>query len=247
MADVRFLPIGEVPLREWCLESVVVSDTQIGRDKFMRLIQYSMRLITGLNPAWTQGRPGNLMRTLALARKTLRFWRPVRSWRSIEEVLKAKEGSALAPTELDRSLRVIEMASFAMYCLVDHCCFYQRIGGLKSLTANQADAMDRFAEFWWTIESLAGVWCETRELGRIQKEHDLGNAIAKDLRLRKEKALWALFKQGVCDIPCSLFFWWLDAETRNKGKHKIWCGLLGALASMVSMRGMWPRGQLTGK
>lgn len=244
MTDLRVIP-GEVPFREWCLESVAVSDTILGRDKSMRLVQYSMRMLTGLVPEWTQGRPGNLMRTLAVARKALRFWRPLRSWRSIDEVLRAKVGSDLARTELDRRLTLVELISFATYCLIDHFAFYQRIGGLKSWTANQADALDRVAEFFWTVESVPVVWREIRELGRIRKEEDVSNAVACEaLRQRKKKALLSLFKAGVCDIPCSFYFWVLNAETRNKGKHKAWCGFLGILASLVSLHGMWPRGKL---
>lgn len=242
MSDLRVIPCGEVPLREWCLESVTVADTLLGRDKSMRLVQYTMRMLTGLNPAWTPGRPGNLMRTLAVARKSLRFWRPLRSWRSIDELIKAKLGSELAQTEFDRKLTFIELLSFGIYCLIDHCAFYQRVGGFASWTANQADALDRVAEFFWTIESVAVVWREMRSLGRIRQELALGNvAVQHFLRERQKKALLLLFKAGVCDIPCSLYFWAMNAETRNKGKHKIWCGLLGVLASLVSLHGMWAR------
>jgi hypothetical protein len=158
--------------------------------------------------------------------------------------LKAKEGSDLARTELDRNLTLIEHLSFAVYCLIDHLAFYQRVGGLKSWTANQADALDRVAEFWWTIESVAVVWREMRSLGRIRKERELGNeANQLVLQERRKKALFSLFKAGVCDIPCSLYFWAMNAQTRNKGKHKAWCGFLGILASCVSLHGMWPRKQ----
>eukprot|EP00419_Tripos_fusus_P026686 CAMPEP_0172722214 /NCGR_PEP_ID=MMETSP1074-20121228/80941_1 /TAXON_ID=2916 /ORGANISM="Ceratium fusus, Strain PA161109" /LENGTH=222 /DNA_ID=CAMNT_0013548153 /DNA_START=147 /DNA_END=815 /DNA_ORIENTATION=- len=201
-----------------------------------------MRMVTGLNPSWNEGLPGNLLRTLAVARKSLRFWRPLRSWRSIDEVLQAKEGSDLARTELDRKLTLIELLSFAVYCLVDHIAFYQRVGGLKSWTANQADVVDRVAEFFWTTESVAVVWREIRLLGCIHKEHALANTVAQHaLTERRKKALLALFKAGICDIPCSLYFWALNAETRNKGRHKAWAGFLGMLASLVSLHGMWPR------
>lgn len=245
-SDLRVIP-GEVPLREWCLESVAVADTLLGRDKSMRLVQYTMRMLTGLNPEWTQGRPGNLMRTLAVARKSLRFWRPLRSWRSIDEVLKAKVGSDLAHTELDRKLTVTELLSFAIYCVIDHLCFYQRVGGLSSWSADRADALDRVAEFFWTTESVAVVWREIRTLGRIRKELALGDAaIQLSLKERQKKVLLALFKAGVCDIPCSLYFWAMNSATRNKGKHKAWCGFLGVLASLVSLHGMWPRGKHVG-
>lgn len=244
MSDLRIIPNGEVPFREWCLESVACADTLLCRDKSMRLIQYTMRMLTGLNPSWTQGTPGNLMRTLAVARKSLRFWRPLRSWRSIDEVLKAKLGSDLALTEFDRTLTLIEHLSFAVYCLIDHLAFFQRVGGLSKLTADQADALDRVAEFNWTIESIVVVWREMRSLGRIRKELALGNlAIEHVLKERKKKALLSLFKAGVCDIPCSLYFWAMNAKTRNQGKHKAWCGFLGILASCVSLYGMWPRKQ----
>merc|ERR1719473_1743777 len=106
----------------------------------------------------------------------------MRSWKSIDEVLQAKNGSDLARTELDRKLTIIEHLSFAVYCLIDHCCFYQRVGGLKSWTANQADALDRVAEFFWTIESVAVVWREIRLLSHIRKELVLANAAAQHTR-----------------------------------------------------------------
>lgn len=244
MSDFRIVPNGEVPFREWCLESVACADTLLCRDKSMRLVQYACRMLTGLNPSWTQAPPGNLMRTLAVARKSLRFWRPLRSWRSIDEVLRAKEGSDLARTEFDRKLTLIELISFAVYCLIDHLAFYQRVGGLSSWTANQADALDRVAEFFWTTESVAVVWRECRLLACLSKEQHLGNmAMQHALRQRRKKALLSLFKAGVCDIPCSLYFWAMNAQTRNQGKHKAWCGFLGVLASLVSLHGMWPRAQ----
>merc|ERR1740123_1054740 len=179
MPELRIIPNGEVPLRDWCLESAACADTLLGRDKSMRLIQYTMRMVTGFNPSWNQGPPGNLMRTLAVGRKSLRFWRPLRCWRSALEVLQAKEGSDLARTELDRKLTLIEHLSFAVYCLIDHLAFYQRVGGLKYWTANQSDALDRVAEVLWTIESVAVAWREIRLLGFIRKEQALANHVAQ--------------------------------------------------------------------
>merc|ERR1712056_29340 len=98
-----------------------------------------------------------------------------RSWRSIDEVLRATKGSDLARTDLDRKLTLVELFSFAIYCLIDHCCLYQRIGGFPSWTANQADALDRLAEFFWTTECVAVIWRETRTIGSIQHEELLGN------------------------------------------------------------------------
>jgi len=92
---------------------------------------------------------GNLLRTLALSRKTLRFWKPVKAVKRIEDLY-----ADPARDQLDKNLTALEIGSDAVYAAIDHVTFLQRIGALKWMRPKQVDNLDRFLEFFWATECV---------------------------------------------------------------------------------------------
>lgn len=203
-------------LRRLWLQSIVLSDTQVGRDKGMRFWQYLARMLSGLSGSQVSM---NLCSTLALGRKTIRFWKPVKLVKQMEDCLASRADS------VDKTLTLTEYGSFFVYCLIDHCAFAQRIGLLK-LSPESSDRLDRFEECWWFTEALALFLRERRALG------------SDDPRRRREAKL--LVVKAFLDIWCAVYFI-LPAAKRNLRIHKSWAGLFGAIASLISLHMAWPR------
>jgi len=151
--------MGQTKLRDLWLQSIVLSDTHIGRDKSTRAFQYLARMLFGITDKEVFG---NLLRTLALSRKTLRFWKPVKAVKRIEDLY-----ADPARDQLDKNLTALEIGSDAVYAAIDHVTFLQRIGALKWMSPKQVDNLDRFLEFFWATEVVPVLWRETRNLLRI--------------------------------------------------------------------------------
>mmetsp|Transcript_26688 Transcript_26688/g.60771 ORF Transcript_26688/g.60771 Transcript_26688/m.60771 type:complete len:246 (-) Transcript_26688:90-827(-) len=203
-------------LRQFWLRAVIFQDTLAGRDKTMRFVQYLARCLSGVTGIEVFG---NLLRTLALSRKTLRFGRQLR-WAKDMERCWLNEKDAF-----NRNTTIVEMGSYWIYCCVDHACFAQRIGLLR-LTPKRSDYLDRFAEFFWLTEVIPVLAREARAL------------LTSDSSERKEKAKILLVK-AFCDLACSIYFL-QPAAWRDRRKHKAWCGFLGAITSAISIRANWP-------
>ncbi|CAE8695606.1 unnamed protein product, partial [Polarella glacialis] len=246
MADAKttkFVPEG--PLRDTWLESVVFSDTLLARDKAARALQYTARMLFGLTD-WEIF--GNLLRTMSLSRKTLRFYKPVKAAKRIEDVCNDPNID-----DLDKKLTVVEIASDAVYAALDHVTFLQRIGALKFLGPKGVDNLDRFLEFFWFTEIIPVIWRESRTLLRLQRQAvELDAKFSEDrhahgalspsggLGEARRKTLLLLFKAVCCDLPCSMYFL-QRLEVKSKRIHKFWAGLLGLLASLISLHTSWPR------
>merc|ERR1719389_1344289 len=110
----------------------------------------------------------NLLRMLALSRKTLRFYKPVKAVKKIEDIC-----SDCNLDEVDKNLTVVEVASDAIYAAIDHVTFVQRIGGMPWLSAEGVDRLDRFLEFFWLTEILPVIWREARTLSREHPDRSL--------------------------------------------------------------------------
>jgi len=233
-----------VTLRELWLQSILASDTLIVRDKSARGFQYLARMLAGITDIEIFT---NLLRALSLSRKTLRFWKPVKALKRIEDV---QHDTGL--DTLDKNLTIAEIGSDGLYAALDHITFLQRIGGLKWMSPKQVDNLDRFLEFFWLTEVLPVIWRETRKLLRLRVAATESDAkLREDVRLiasgspyllndERKKALLLLFKAVCCDLPCSLYFM-RPANFKNKRIHKTWCGALGVTASLISLKMNWPQ------
>lgn len=146
--------------RDLWVESVLLSNTLVGRDKSMRAWQYLARMFSGLTD-WEIF--ANLMRALSVSRKALRFYKPVKVAKAIEDVLRDPD---LDPT--DKALTLAEVGSDGVYALCDHVAFLQRIGGLNWLSPRQVDNLDRFIEFFWLTEVLPVICRELRTFLRLR-------------------------------------------------------------------------------
>merc|ERR1712007_8490 len=206
-----------------------------------RAFQYAARMLFGLT-----GRDffGNLLRALALSRKTLRFYKPVKALKRIEDISRDP-----ALDLVERRLTVMEVGSDAIYATIDHVAFLQRIGGMPWMSERQVDMLDRFLEFFWLTEVLPVIWREIRKLLRLR-----ANSAAMDAKPiqdavtaeAKRKAIITLVKAAACDLPCAFYFLQPYA-IKQRRVHKTWCGLLGFLASLISIHQNWPRESCEGK
>lgn len=225
-------------LRQLWLQSLLVSDTYIGREKSMRAFQYCARMLFGLTDREIFG---SLLRTLALSRKTLRFYKPVKAVKRIEDIRKDP-----AIDGLDKTLTVIEVGSDAIYAAIDHITFVQRIGGLSWMKPKQVDNLDRFLEFFWLTEVLPVIFRELRKYVRLNAPMEPNGLAPKDAALRVAEArktnLLLLIKAAMCDFPCTIYFM-SPAAFKSKRVHKSWCGFLGVVASLISLHLNWPRGK----
>eukprot|EP00930_Biecheleria_cincta_P103647 TRINITY_DN95675_c0_g1_i1.p1 TRINITY_DN95675_c0_g1~~TRINITY_DN95675_c0_g1_i1.p1 ORF type:complete len:244 (+),score=52.46 TRINITY_DN95675_c0_g1_i1:57-788(+) len=239
----------ESDLRDLWLESIAFSDTTLARDKTARAFQYTARMLFGITDLEVFG---NLLRTLSLSRKVLRFYKPVKAIKRIEDAQQDPNLDAL-----DKKLTVVEVASDGLYAAIDHITFLQRIGALKWMRPRAVDRLDRVLEFFWFTEIVPVIWREVRALLRMRRqaveldakrdEDGRPSAVLKDglgrLEEKRRKALVLLFKAAVCDLPCSLYFM-QPLKFKNKRVHKAWCGLLGLVASLISIQQNWPRKKL---
>uniref|UniRef100_A0A7S2QCG1 Uncharacterized protein n=1 Tax=Zooxanthella nutricula TaxID=1333877 RepID=A0A7S2QCG1_9DINO len=212
-------------LQRWWLQAVLFQDTLVGRDKTMRLVQYTARCLSGLtgSEVWHE-----LLVKLALARKTLRFGRQLRWVKDMRECLLYEKDA------LNRITTLVEQGSYIIYCCVDHATFAQRIK-LLPLAPRRSDVLDRFAEFFWLTECIPAIVREVRayQTGNGAKE---GSQPWLERRAKAKLLLLKLF----CDLPCSIYFM-QRASWRNRRAHKAWCGFLGVVASAVSIHMNWPR------
>mmetsp|Transcript_32799 Transcript_32799/g.71605 ORF Transcript_32799/g.71605 Transcript_32799/m.71605 type:complete len:244 (+) Transcript_32799:57-788(+) len=231
-------------LRRLWLQSVLLSDTYIGREKSARVFQYAARMLYGITD-WDLF--GNLLRTLALSRKTLRFYKPVKA---VKRILDLKRDQHI--DKLDRDLTIAEVGSDAIYALIDHVTFVQRIGGMKWMSQHQADTLDRVLEVFWFTEIVPVIWRETRKLFNLRRrareldakalEDKPGTATptSASIAAAAKQAKILLFKAVVCDLPCSFYFM-LPVAFKNQRINRTWCGFLGVVASVISLQQNWPK------
>eukprot|EP00933_Yihiella_yeosuensis_P007078 TRINITY_DN111975_c0_g1_i1.p1 TRINITY_DN111975_c0_g1~~TRINITY_DN111975_c0_g1_i1.p1 ORF type:complete len:291 (-),score=58.65 TRINITY_DN111975_c0_g1_i1:142-1014(-) len=161
-------------------QSIAFQDTYVGRDKSARLFQYLFRMLGGL----TNGNPicGGFCTHLSLSRKTLRFWKPVKAIKRIEDTD--------ADTNLDsleKKLTTFEIASEAVYCCLDHVIFFQRCGFFKWASAEVVDRFERFAELFWLTEILPVIIREVRTLKKLQQQEKQALAgLETDMKLNQD-------------------------------------------------------------
>eukprot|EP00746_Dinoflagellata_sp_MGD_P153684 gnl/MRDRNA2_/MRDRNA2_84393_c0_seq1.p1 gnl/MRDRNA2_/MRDRNA2_84393_c0~~gnl/MRDRNA2_/MRDRNA2_84393_c0_seq1.p1 ORF type:complete len:329 (+),score=50.87 gnl/MRDRNA2_/MRDRNA2_84393_c0_seq1:135-1121(+) len=213
------LRCSKVTLRNLWMKTIILSDTQLGRDKSARFLQYCGRMISGLTGS--TGVPWLLCMNLALMRRCLRFWKPVKLAKQIEDTAHDENMA-----KLDKVLTLTEFSSFLVYCLMDHLRFAQNCSLLK-LSPERYDILDRLTETLWVCETVPALTRETLALFRSN------GSVAKRTLARK----WVL--KLLCDLFCAVHFTW-PIGRRNQRIHKIWVGLLGAVASLMSLHIAWP-------
>lgn len=239
------------------IESLALSNTLTGRDKSMRFWQYLFRFLKALTGHEIFH---NARNTLSISRKTLRFYGEVRMLKNIEDTLHDNSLDTI-----DRTLTICEHGSNFVYICLDHIAFLERIGGLKFLTPKQVENFDRFIECFWGSEALAVLCRELRTYSRIQasKSSQVSNVpgpitsqaltgidkhvqtvipvpqlhVPRPLSKRRSNLLKLL--KACCDIPCAMLFL-QPAGFQNKRVHQIWCGILGMMASLISLHVNWP-------
>lgn len=213
------VPWSKKKLRLIWMKTIIMCDTQLGRDKSARFFQYFCRMVSGL--IGSNGVAWQICVNLASFRRCLRFWKPVKLAKQIEDTMNNKE-----MRQVDKVLTVTEFGSFIFYCLLDHLRFAQAVTLLK-LKAESYDLLERFIESWWIAETVPALMRETLVLFHRDKSDEQ----------RKLAAKWIL--KLTCDLFSAIYFTW-PLSKRNERKHKIWCGLLGSIASLLSLHIAWP-------
>mmetsp|Transcript_19988 Transcript_19988/g.49887 ORF Transcript_19988/g.49887 Transcript_19988/m.49887 type:complete len:244 (+) Transcript_19988:72-803(+) len=210
--------------RLW-FQAVVFQDTLVGRDKSIRFFQYVARLLSGITNMQVFA---NLLSALALSRKTLRFGRQLKLAKNIRECYLGEQDS------MNRITTILEDGSFIIYCFMDHVCFTERIKLLK-LSPRRSEMLDRFTEVFWITEAAPALLREIRAYVSGGGA-DVGSAQWQE---RRDRAKLLILKLS-CDLACA-FYCVQRSSWRNRRQHKVWCGVLGAIASAVSIKMNWPR------
>lgn len=221
-------------LHDFWMRSIEFFDTAYGRDRSLRFFQYLGRFLHGLVPIDVFA---SLSSTMALARKPLRFYGPVKSIKTVCDLI---DQNALGSVE--KGLTMAAAISDGVYRLADHVAFFERIKLLK-LSPLSSDRLDRFIELFWLTEVIPMICRESRTYFYLRVEE---RALPEDaheerklLEEKKKKVLLSLFKVLICDLPCIVFVM-NPLEFKQKRIHKIWCGLLGAMASIIGIKQNWP-------
>lgn len=223
-------------LRKVLAESITLSNTLIGRDKSIRFWQYLARMLSGLT-----GREffAKLLATLAISRKTLRFYKPIKAAKTVDDLLKQPCQDYTA-----RALTLSEVINDGIYAGVDNIAFFQRIGAFPWMNAKQIDNLDRFIEIFWFNEILSVFCREVRSFSQLRTSGSDRDASSEKL-LSVDKSAWKrklnliLIVKALVDMPCALYFL-QPAAFRNEGRNKAWCGFLGMIASLMSLHVNWP-------
>ncbi|CAD7923779.1 unnamed protein product [Amoebophrya sp. A120] len=151
-----------------------------------------------------------------------------------------------------------------LYHSIDHIAFLERIQLLR-ISAERSDLLDRFIECFWLTEIIPLFTRDALEAVRLWKTQKINvfkhlleygrdfwvSRILQDqsrtaLKVQKQDPpntdhlLLAtnLIKLGLCDFPCVIFVL-RSSAFRQKRKHKIWCGALGVVASLISCYWQW--------
>lgn len=191
-----------------------------------------------------------LTSAMALTRKGLRFWGPIKAMDDICTILDKSRDAERSMRQEHRwidALSICGAAADKVYRLVDHVAFAERIKLIK-LSVENVDRLDRFIETFWLAEIIPTVIkdviqytvCRKEECALLLRQDcDCGDLL-QEVRAQKRRALLNLFKVGVCDLGC-IFFVMRHASFKGQRKHRIWCGVLGVLASLIASYWHWTR------
>lgn len=153
-------------------DTVTFSETAHGRDRVFRCFQYLGRFLFG---AFQLEFFDRLTSVMALTRKSLRFWGPVKG---IVELCEVDGNSSGA-----RWLKKAGIFSDAIYRLTDHVAFAQRIGLIgKNWTKEAVDKLDRY---YFTC-SLNPCNVPTRK----SSQDDIIQVCRNILAIRSSRRLW---------------------------------------------------------
>jgi len=224
-------------VHEYWTSSISFMETAYGRDRSLRFFQYLGRCLSGVThfPVFQ-----SLSSTMALSRKGLRFFGPIKAAKALCDLYDDKN----VPT-LEKNLTLTAILSDAIYRLFDHVAFMERIKLLK-LTPERSDLLDRFIEIFWLTEVIPMIFREAFAYFNLrmdqEKMKEAGTSVSDlfhELAERKKKVAISLFKVLFCDLPCIIFV--LNGrDFKTNRKNKVWCGFLGAIASLIGCYQNWP-------
>jgi len=225
-------------LHQFWINSITFMDTAYGRDRSLRFLQYAGRMFHGL---LVYDFLAKLSSTMALSRKGLRFFGPIKAIKALCDLMDDK-----VLNKVEKNLTAIATFSDGIYRLFDHVAFCERIKLLK-LSEARSDLLDRFIEIFWLTEVIPMICREAFAYFNLRMEEEKlkvagerpTSSLLVALRERKRKVAISLFKVLCCDLPC-IFFVIQPAEFKKRRIPKIWCGFLGMFASSIGIYQNWP-------
>jgi len=225
-------------VHQFWINSITFMDTAYGRDRSLRFLQYFGRMCHG---CLSYDCFGKLSSTMALSRKGLRFFGPIKAVKALCDLIDDK---MLNPIE--KNLTFVATLSDGIYRLADHVAFLERIKVLR-LSEARSDLLDRFIEIFWLTEVIPMICREALAYFNLRMEEEKlkvsgespNSPLLLAIRERKKKVAISLFKVLCCDLPC-IFFVIQPQEFKKRRVPKMWCGFLGMLASSIGMYQNWP-------
>ena len=151
--------------------SLKLINTQLGRDKACRFVQYFVKFIVptiaAQGPAYadTKDRLEKLQSNMSLTRKVLRFGKPLPLIKGIIDRFKAHEKKPVRNV----MLRTLADIFLALYFLTDHPLYFQRIGFVK-MEKSTVDFIDWWNNVFWLLEAVLDIYCDLVDLHYVNLE-----------------------------------------------------------------------------
>lgn len=213
-------------------EFLLLLDSTNGRDKVCRLVQYSAKAMkwraeTEKQPAETIKMWNELMASMGLVRKVLRFFK------SLAVLRQLRAGIPADASKMDLALFLNLCAKFCLanYFLWDHFMFANKIGMWTPKDPKQLELMGNMTEGSWLAEICFTL---TENLVRLS---NLASAPETPAVATARAAALRAVVRNACDLPVAAHFLKLGPFATHPHGH---FGLLGAVSSSISLYEMWP-------
>jgi len=222
-----------IPAHDRLGEFLLLLETTNGRDKLCRLIQYTSKAMKWRMETTKQSEEKvkmwhELMASMSLVRKVLRFFRSIAVLRALR---------AAIPSDMSKMDSVLFFNILAKFCLAnyffwDHFSFAHKVGAWKPKDQKLVTLTGQLAEGSWLAEIVLTL---IENLIRLQKLSSVDPSPAVDTA--RNAALRSIFR-NLCDAPLACHFLGIEPFKSHPHGH---FGVLGAASSAVSLWEMWPQ------
>eukprot|EP00347_Sterkiella_histriomuscorum_P006108 403354038 len=224
--------------------SLKLINTQLGRDKMCRFIQYFIKFIVphiaakGPQNNDIKERLEKLGGNMSMTRKVLRFGKPIPLIKTIIDRFAEHQKKPVRMFWL----RTINDISLILYFLTDHPMYFQKVGLVK-MEKDLVNQIDYINNLTWLVNAVLDVVCDLsdfmhmqNEIKVLKKSGDPSNAEVriqiKQLQANSFIKLLSVIRASA-DIPVIFHF---------MGSDKIgssFAGFLGTISSSVSLYNLW--------
>jgi len=211
-------------------------ETHNGRDKIVRLFQYSARFISwsliNNNKAADAKKYQTLEETSSLARKVFRLGKSISLLQNAFRTFNEEHDGVLKTTV------VVQQISLSLWLFLDHIIWATKIGLIKSDTPKHA----RRANTFWLIAMLAGIVKSCYLLQQTQQivSHALATGKGESVSSARKAQLEHLLEllRNIFDVPIPLTG--LNQTVQKTIPTGI-VGLCGSVSSIIGIYQVWSK------